>query len=113
MFDKLAQFPPCIIRLLARKAHGLRPLTHAEIAKASGLAISSVVRISLLSSPASWDRLTLETIKRFLKGCRVDINHMAPHKEFLTKRQWVHIEQCSPQQRKFFQRLLSLKGNKK
>lgn len=107
MFEKLDKFPPCVVRLLARKCNGRQALSSAEIAKAGGLPKSTVI---WLSKQISWDKIHVGTIKRFFKGCRVDFEHMAHHREFLSKRLWVHIN--SPRQKKFFDRLLSLRGNK-
>lgn len=73
----LDRFPPCLVRLVARKKHGFARLSHAEIAQRSGLSISTV---SLLSSRTTWRRIPPETIEAFTKGCGINLFRL--HKEF-------------------------------
>lgn len=91
-------------RFLARKHHGHAPMSHEDVAAASGLARSTVVAISKL---ASWDTLSLRTIVAFSEGCGVDL--LAPWRQirFWKRNKLAYLGRANPQQRKMFARLLA------
>jgi hypothetical protein len=83
--ELLADFPPCVVRLLARRGRGFgaRRLTHEEVATAGGLSARAVRRIS---SKLNWSELTIGEADRFLLGCGIR-NHsdLWRHRAFLRR----------------------------
>ena len=102
IFDRLNQLPPSLCRLVAHNRK--RPLSHQDIANASGLAKSTVVKISQMDR---WDSLPLCTIEAFSKACGV--NFMSPKRSLLIIRRsgMAYIENSHPAQRRMFLRMLS------
>jgi len=96
-------------RFLARKHRGHAPMTHEEISAKSGLARSTVVKVSRMQR---WDRLPLTTIVAFSGACGVNL--LAPWRQlrFWRKNKLAYLGRGTPQQRKMFARLLAhINGN--
>jgi hypothetical protein len=70
--QRLDRFPPVLIRLLT--VFGRRPNQYApddhEIARASGLSIEDVKRISY---SRSWDPIPVGQMYLFMRGCGIDL----------------------------------------
>ena len=62
-------FPPALVRLLARHRYGA-PLTTEEISNVSGLSAAKVEFIS--QGTASWREVLLSDVAPFLRGCGLD-----------------------------------------
>lgn len=72
--EKLDRFPPVAVRLLARVSANrhTRALLDGEVASQSeGLTIREVRHISRL---ATWDEVTVGTMRMFLRGCGADLD---------------------------------------
>lgn len=85
---KLSQFPPIVCRLLARTGPKgrQRPMTDEEIAKASGLPVSTVISLSWMTS---WNDVSCGNMLRFSKACGVDYSNalaMRNHVKYLKLR---------------------------
>jgi hypothetical protein len=67
----LDEFPPSIVRLMAREGRGRanRWLTDEEVAIASGLTLD---RVNELKLKQSWDDVVLSDIRKFCAGCGFD-----------------------------------------
>lgn len=91
-------------RFLARKDHGLKPMSHQDVATKAGMARSYVVKISHLDR---WDDLPLKTIQAFSTACGVNL--LAPGRQiaFTRRRKMAYIANGHASQRKMFARLLS------
>ena len=104
LLSKLNETSPKRCRLLARKAHGQRMKTNADIARDGGLARSTVAKISKLDR---WDSLSLEIIDAYARGCGVDL--LRPNsrrdKRFL-KGRLLMLDRGSASQRRMYGRLL-------
>lgn len=100
--EKLNKFPPFLCRFVARKKHGLRPVTDQEIADASGLSISTVCWLSKLKL---WDTISLDTIERFSTACGVNLLHTARHVDFLKRRKKVHAKKFP---KRYFKLLMAI-----
>lgn len=100
------EFPPFVVRLLARANHGHAPKTNLEISRASGLPRSTVGQ---LSGMTSWAGVQLDVLDRFCRGCGVDLLRMRRHREYLRRMKWSHVNHIAPQQTKFYHRLLNLR----
>lgn len=66
-----ADFPPALVRLLARKRAGknVAAITAEEIAIVSGLPLDRVLEIS---GQTTWDGVSLPEAERFFLGCKFD-----------------------------------------
>jgi hypothetical protein len=104
ILEKFNAIPPCVCRLLARKERGRLPLSHAEIARASGLSMATV---SALSFRLDWSGVTVDVADRFARACGV--NHLAAERqlEFVRRRKMVHVMNAPTNQRRFYQRLFN------
>lgn len=102
LLEKLNSIPPCVCRLLARKAHGRQPMSHSDIARASGLSLATV---SVLSFRLDWSGVTVDVADRFARACGV--NHLAAERqlEFVRRRKMVHVLNAPTNQRRFYNRL--------
>lgn len=76
------EFPPFMVRILARKRSGTRraPLTASEIASASGRTIRWVNRVSKLDA---WDDLSYGEMKAFASACQMDPSKLYRDREYL------------------------------
>jgi len=97
--------PPCLCRLVARQNHGSRGITHAELARRSGLSKSKVMDLSFRTS---WDGVSIDVLQRFALACGV--NHMQTRRtlEYLRRRKMMHVRQAPPASRRFYARLFEL-----
>jgi hypothetical protein len=104
VLDKLNRVPPCVCRLLARKNHGRRGMTHRDLAKASGLTLSTV---QALSFRRSWTGLSIDTIMAFSLACGV--NHLSTDQQmdYLRRRRMAHVLGAKGSQKVFYARLLT------
>jgi len=95
---------PKMCRFLARKSHGLSPMTNDEIARRSGLALSTICKISTCER---WDGMTLRVVAAFSEGCGVNL--LAPGRQlrFWRKKKLAYLDRATPQQRRMFARLLT------
>jgi len=88
IWDKLDNFPPIACRLLARvvtPTGGTVAKTAKEIAKDAGM---TEMEVSSISWHASWDKLTVDELKRFSLACGVDFTSrdiMRNHSSYLRK----------------------------
>lgn len=99
------RIPPCFCRLVARKGYGKKPMSNSEIAKISGLARSTVNKLSHMRD---WNHVTCATVQRFTTACGVDL--LRP-KEAITKfkraKKLVYTSKGQPAQRRMYDRLLT------
>lgn len=102
---KLDRIPPCLCRLLARKCHGQKSMSHQDIADASGLPLSTVSDISRMTS---WAKLAPYKIEAFSKACGVDILRLRRVREKLKRGTWWQHMSRNREQRKLFLRLFKL-----
>lgn len=100
--EKLNRIPPYLCRYVARTRDGRRGLTHAEIARAAKLNVSTVKEISFA---LSFDNFTVKTATAFSIACGV--NHLAAERvvEFLKRRRRVHVLSARGNQKKMYDRL--------
>jgi len=70
-WDFLDQFPPSVVRLLARTGRGraVRWISDEEVAIGSGLTLD---RVNQLKVMPAWDRVPLADIRAFCRGCQFD-----------------------------------------
>lgn len=68
-WEKLDRYPPVLVRLLARTAGG-EAMTDAQIAYLSELSIAEIRRLSFLTS---WDDVKVDHVRRFMRGCNIDL----------------------------------------
>jgi len=67
-WQKLDQYPPVLIRLLARSPEGVA-LTDEQIARGFDPAL-----LAWLSVKKSWDDVPVQHVRGFLAACRADFN---------------------------------------
>ena len=99
--ERLNKLPPKLCRFVAHRRR--RPLSNQDIATASGLARSTVVKISNLDC---WNGVRLDMIEAFTTACGVDL--LAPKRSLyiIRKRAMDYTRNANHQQRKMYQRLL-------
>lgn len=81
---------PLVARLLARVSWG-RPLSDAEIAKASGLTID---RVFMIQHMTDWSAIGIVEAEMFLRGCGVDfcnLKHMQRVRNYLRRPTWKYL----------------------
>lgn len=100
ILQKVNEIPPCVCRLLARK--GWKPMSHADLAKASGLSKSTVAKISIM---LTWDKVTFGSAFKFSKACGVDLLHPNKHWKTLKNRK-TQYGRTTKTQRRMFARLI-------
>ena len=76
LFGHLENYPPCLIRLLARRKSG-RPLSTGEIANAS---LTPKTRLSTfeaesIAQQTDWRGVDIYQIQAFLQGCNCDLSN--------------------------------------
>jgi len=103
-YERAEQFPPLLVRILARKNNGRRAMSTSDIAKASGLPRSTV---GDLTWKTSWASVTFGDMADFCKGCGFDHLHTRHNRELLLKRAKSYMHAGNAQQRKMFMGLLS------
>lgn len=83
-YEQLAAIPPKRLRLFALKGSNAvqRLKSRADIARDSGLAESTVSKISKLDS---WDTMKFETMVAYIKGCGVDPLNLKERKRFFER----------------------------
>lgn len=86
IWTMLERFPPCAVRLLARK-RGRNPiaLSDVDLMRASGLALST---IRWLSVQTSWDDVSVADMRRFAQACGADFGdrrRMKTHSHYLAQ----------------------------
>jgi len=69
-YDLCRRYPPPMVRLLAR-SHG-KAMTTAQIAASTG---STQLAVETLSCEPSWDRVTLDQLRRFTGACGIDFSN--------------------------------------
>lgn len=112
--DYLNEFPPLLIRLVARKP-GMRgvPLTNEDIADSSDMDISDIQRISRLMR---WNKVTFEEAERFCNACGVTYANIGVHRAYLRRafRQTggrfplAHLHRLVEKEKKFVEELISI-----
>lgn len=95
---------PKMCRFLARKSHGLAPMTNEDIAGRSGLALSTISKISTCEK---WDGMTLRVILAYSEGCGINLLAPARQLRFWRGKKLAYLDRATPQQRKMFARLLT------
>jgi hypothetical protein len=101
------RFPPAVCRYLARKDHGHSPMSHRDIAKASGLPKTKVAELSLKKS---WKGVPIDVVVRFSSACGVDLLRSKKTLSYIRRAKRVHLQNATPAQKKFFIRLFSQRG---
>lgn len=104
LWTKLDRASPRLCRLLARKKHGLLPMSNADIALRSGLARSTVNKIGQMQN---WDRVTVGVMKRFMAGCGVDPWLLYKQFNYWRRLGLKYLRQSNNMQRRMYDRLLS------
>lgn len=100
------QFPPILIRLLAKWRHG-GPMTDTEIAERAGLPVGTVL---ILGQCTAWDGIDIPTARKFMLGCGFDIEKRSEYKRvtaYLQKRPvtWQYLRK-SPWWKDYFQPMM-------
>ncbi len=105
LIQYLDRFPPVLCRLLARKKHGLRPMTNCNIAFVSGLSLRTVARLSQLRS---WRGVTIDVIQKFSMACGVNlVGNKRYHLRFIRSHMKAVYRNATPIQKKMLDRLNS------
>lgn len=102
---QINRLSPKICRLMARKCHGQKAMSHADIAFVSGLARSTVVEVSKRND---WNSLSLETIHRFSMGCGVNLLKPMEAIRSFKRSNGHYIKTCTGPQKKLYARLLKV-----
>jgi hypothetical protein len=98
------QFPPCACRFLARKKNGHLPMSHRDLAAASGLSKTKVAELSLRRS---WEGVPIDVVEAFSKACGVDLLRPGRTWEYLRRYKRVHLQNATPAQKEFFKRMFT------
>jgi hypothetical protein len=99
--------PPCLCRVMARKKNGFAPMSHRDLADASGLSKTKVAELSLRRK---WDGVPIDQVEAFARACGVDLMNTKRVKDFLRRAKRVHLQNANPAQKLFFQRLFTGRG---
>ena len=91
---------PCLCRLYAHK--GRRPLSHQDIVEKSGLALSTVSR---LSKARTWSGCRIETIVAFSFACGVNHFNARAVRQALRHGDMSHLRNADANQRKMIARI--------
>jgi hypothetical protein len=92
------RFPPHICRFAARKSHGTEPMSHSDLAKASGLSRAYVAK---LSRRRTWKGIPVNVIDAFTSACGVSLFSPWATIRFLKTSKKMHLRRASAAQRKF------------
>jgi hypothetical protein len=98
------RFPPCLCRFVARKNHGHTPMSHRDIAAASGISKTKVAELSLRRT---WDGVPIDEVESFARACGVDFLRPKRVLEYLRKAKRVHIQNATQAQKEFLQRMFT------
>lgn len=109
MLEIADRFPPFVCRFVARKDHGTKPMSHTDLAKASGL---SRAYISVLSRRRSWKGIPINVVDRFSKACGVDLLTPKHTIRFLRYAKKNHLAGATIAQRKFIASLFPEKSGR-
>lgn len=104
LLDQANQIPPFVCRIIARKHSGFIPLSHSDIAQASGLSRSTVAAIS---RKVSWHGVTVDKADRFARACGVDLSQPRRALRWLRRAGLIHLQRGTSQQRRFIKSLLT------
>lgn len=105
------QYPPFVVRLLARKRNGPW-YTGDEIADRCSL---TSYEVSVISVQTSWDDIPLGKMREFLKGCGLDftdVRCMNRVQTYLTTKNRFHYLKSNETFRKIYAPLLAKLGVK-
>lgn len=95
----LDDLPPNVCRVVARQNNGWKPMSHADLAKRSGLANSTVAAIS---KRKTWRGLTVEVVEAFALACGVDHMHTKRTKQYLKRNKFIHLVRADGNARKMY-----------
>jgi hypothetical protein len=115
-WQRCIDYPPCLVRLLARHPYG-KPLTTIEIQALSypnyiGRAMSealSAPMIEALSSELGWGGIAVMNAAQFMRGCSVDFcnpDHMRRVDDYLRKKPTFRYLRASPQWEDYYKPLM-------
>lgn len=79
-------------------------MSHRDIARASGLSKTKVAELSL---KRSWEGVAIEDVDAFARACGVDLMNKKRVAEYIRHAKRVHLQNATPVQKKFFERLFS------
>lgn len=99
LLETANKFPPVLCRFCARKKHGTVPMSHRDIALASGLSKS---KVATLSKKRSWNGVPIDMVVRFSAACGVHLHNPKRAVDFLRRRKKSHVLKAKPAQQKFF-----------
>lgn len=108
LLQKADRFPPCLCRFVARKNHGMDPMSHREIGRKARMSKDTVASLSLKTS---WKGVPVDVIDRFSWACGVDIMNPKNAVRFLRKGKKRHLTVMTPQQRRFMARVINSSVN--
>jgi hypothetical protein len=102
--ERVLNFPPVLVRLLARRRYGA-PLTTEEIALASG-ALSSA-EVEAISRETSWRGIRYDDALAFQRGCGIEFHKsMRRVNDYLAKRPSFQYLRTSPDWESYYKPLL-------
>lgn len=104
LFEISEKFPPSLCRFCARKKHGTVPMSHRDLAKASGLSKS---KVATLSKRRSWVGIPIDIVIKFSAACGVNLHNPKRAVDFLRRRKKSHILKANGNQRRFFAEIFS------
>ncbi|HEU4340040.1 MAG TPA: hypothetical protein VFU31_00570 [Candidatus Binatia bacterium] len=104
--ERLNQIPPRLCRFVAHRRR--RPLSNQDLSDASGLARSTIVKLSKLDR---WDGVRLDMIEAFSRACGVDLLSPKTSLLIIRKRAMAYTRNANHQQRRMYRRLLDGLGS--
>jgi hypothetical protein len=113
-WQRCMDYPPCLVRLLARHPYG-KPLTAAEIQAKSHPAripmfqVLSLPMIEAISGEIGWHEIEMLDVSKFLRGCGVDFcnqDHMRRVDDYLRKKPTFRYLRASPQWEAYYKPLM-------
>ena len=96
--EKANRFPPYICRYVARKRHGTEPMSHSDLAKASGISRSYIAE---LSKKKTWKGIPINVVDAFSIACGVNLSNPKETVDFLKHAEKNHLNGATASQRKF------------
>jgi hypothetical protein len=99
LLKTLDRYPPCLLRLIARKGHGRTPMTNALLSQSSGLSVRTIANLSCKNS---WRDVTVGTAAQFCLACGCDILHPRRINDYMKRSGFIHLRKD-----KRYERLLS------
>ena len=88
---------------MARKAHGTKPMSHADIAQRCNLSRASV---STLSKKRKWDGTPIDIVASFSAACGVNLTNPKRTTEFMRKASKKYLVGANKAQRKFLSSIM-------